>query len=343
MIGTANRLAKSRPSHRFCVAPMMDFTDRHCRFLMRLLSREALLYTEMITATALTRGHSPDRFLDFNDKEHPVAVQVGGSDPTELARATQMANDWGYDEVNLNVGCPSDRVTSGRFGACLMADPHLVADCIAAMRSASQIPVTVKTRIGIDDLDENHHLDLFVDTVAKAGCNTFIIHARKAWLNGLSPKENREIPPLNYERVYNLKNQFPALEIIINGGIQNLETAEAILSPNRGLSLDGVMLGRSVYNAPYMLAEVDNRFFGDKPPSRDRSGIVRDYIEYAKIEMQRGARKHHVLKHLVGLYYGCAGARLWRQTVTRAGQAECRIEDLISLSESLDCSLFVAA
>ena len=325
------------------MAPMMDFTDRHCRYLMRLISRRALLYTEMVTATALTKGHSPSRFLDFHSKEHPVALQIGGSDPQELERATQMANKWGYDEINLNVGCPSSRVTSGRFGACLMADPLLVANCISAMRAVSSVPITVKTRTGIDDLDENHHLDRFVEAVATAGCRTFIIHARKAWLKGLSPKENREIPPLNYERVYQLKKQFPELEIVINGGIQDVGSAASLLKGRSNVSLDGVMLGRAVYSAPYMLADVDSQFFGDEHQVLSRSDVVREYIEYSKIVVQQGARKHHVLKHLTGLFHCCAGARLWRQTVTRIGQNSGSLDELTDLAETLECRLPAAA
>jgi tRNA-dihydrouridine synthase A len=331
------------PSHRFCVAPMMEYTDRHCRYLFRLLSRRTLLYTEMVTATALARGGSSQRHLDFDQAEHPIALQLGGSNPRELAYAAQLANRWGYDEVNLNVGCPSNRVTSGSFGACLMAEPLLVADCIRAMRGASPIPVTVKTRIGIDDLDEDHHLDSFVDTLAAAGCNTFIIHARKAWLQGLSPKDNRKIPPLNYARVFRLKHDFPNLEIILNGGIQALETAQAVLARSGDSAIDGVMLGRSLYNSPYMLAEVDHLIFSEESQAGGRSNIVIKYLDYARTMIEQGARAHHIYKHMVGLYHGCAGARLWRQTIARLGQNHSDPTELIKLAQTLDTGLSIAA
>ena len=241
----------------FAVAPMMDWTDRHCRFFHRVLTRHALLYTEMVTAQAVRHGNR-GRLLGFDRREHPVALQLGGSDPALLAQAARVGADFGYCEINLNVGCPSDRVQSGRFGACLMAEPGLVADCVNAMAGAVDVPVTVKCRIGIDDQDDEEDLENFISTVARAGCGTFIVHARKAWLKGLSPKENREIPPLNYERVHGLKQRHPELTIIINGGLSGLDEALTQLA-----HVDGVMLGRAAYHTPWLLHDVDQHFFGD--------------------------------------------------------------------------------
>lgn len=322
---------------------MMEYTDRHCRFLLRLLSKRARLYTEMVTATALSHAPSPARFLDFDPTEHPIAVQLGGSNPRELARAARLAYKWGYDEINLNVGCPSERVTSGRFGACLMAEPGLVADCVKAMRDVSSIPITVKTRIGIDDQDEDHHLDSFINTVAAAGCETFIVHARKAWLKGLSPKENREIPPLNYQRVFKLKRNFQDLEIILNGGIENLQMAKDLLTTECGATVNGVMLGRSTYNTPFMLADVDQLFFAEEANNITRSDVVARYIDYARTMIQQGTRAHHIYRHIVNLYHGCARARLWRQSVTRISQNIGDSSELIGLSKELDSSLAAAA
>ncbi len=324
-------------SRRFSVAPMMDRTDRHCRVLMRLISRRALLYTEMVTSAAIVRGRTPERFLGFSPAEHPIALQLGGSDPKELAVAARMAEDRGYDEVNLNIGCPSDRVTSGRFGACLMAEPHLVADCVAAMRAAVTIPVTVKTRLGIDDLDSQAYLTGFIETVAAAGCTSFTIHARKAWLKGLSPKENREIPPLQYERVHQLKERFPHLELILNGGITCLETGRRHLDTTHGAPLDGLMVGRAAYDTPYnILADVDALLFGDTAPVPARAEIVKLYMDYTRAQMAAGIFAHHVLRHAAGLFYGCPGAREWRHTVMTAGREGRPLADLVSLAERLD-------
>ena len=334
--GTPPAPAPRGQTHLFCVAPMMDCTDRHCRTLMRLLSRYTRLYTEMVTAAAIVRGTDPHRFLAFNPAEHPLALQLGGSDPAQLAQAARMAVSYGYDEINLNVGCPSDRVTSGRFGACLMAEPNLVADCVKAMRDAVSIPVTVKTRIGIDDMDSDAHLDAFITTVAAAGCDTFIIHARKAWLNGLSPKENREIPPLNYPRVHKLKRSFPQLRIILNGGLKTLDTAHAALRDTDGTVLDGAMLGRAPYDTPYMLAEVDRVFFGAATPAPRRHEVVAQYIDYAQQVIAAGLRPHHVLRHMIGLFHGCAKARSWRQTVARLGQDGGDLHELVTLARTLD-------
>lgn len=244
------------------VAPMLDWTDRYCRYFLRQISRHTLLYTEMVTTGALLH-RDPARFLDFDADEHPLALQLGGSDPDELAACTRLATQWGYDEVNLNVGCPSDRVQSGRFGACLMAEPALVGDCVAAMCAATDRPVTVKHRIGIDDRDSYDELTRFVATVAESGCETFIVHARKAWLQGLSPKQNREVPPLQYAVVHRLKADFPHLAIVINGGFKTLDQVEQQLT-----QVDGVMIGREAYQNPWLLAEADRRLFDPRPGSR---------------------------------------------------------------------------
>ncbi len=295
-------------SHRFCVAPMLDWTDRHCRYFHRLLSKNALLYTEMVTTGALIHGNT-QRFLQFNAEEHPVALQLGGSNPNDLAICARMVEESGYDEVNLNVGCPSDRVQNGRFGACLMAEPQLVGDCIAAMQAVVKIPVTVKSRIGIDERDSYEELTQFIDTVSKAGCETFIIHARKAWLKGLSPKENREIPPLCYETVFQLKRDFPQLEIVINGGITTLEQSEELLN-----HVDGVMLGREVYQNPYLLAEVDKVLFKDNSPILSREQIITALLPYIQSQLQHPEmRLNSISRHVLGLFHGEYGARLWRR------------------------------
>lgn len=295
-------------SHRFCVAPMLDWTDRHCRYFHRLLSKKALLYTEMVTTGALIHGNS-QRFLQFNQEEHPVALQLGGSNPRDLAICTKMAEEFGYDEVNLNVGCPSDRVQNGRFGACLMAEPELVAECIAAMQAGVKIPVTVKSRIGIDDRDSYEELVQFIDIVAQAGCNTFIVHARKAWLKGLSPKENREVPPLRYDVVFQLKKDFPQLEIVINGGISTLEQSKMLLQ-----QLDGVMLGREVYQNPYLLAEVDKVLFGDEVPILSREQVIFALLPYFDAQSRNpNVRLNSISRHVLGLFHGEYGARLWRR------------------------------
>jgi len=322
---------------------MMDYTDRHCRYLMRLLSRHTRLYTEMVTSAAIVRGADPARFLAFDAAEQPLALQLGGSDPIQLAKAARLAEAWGYNEINLNVGCPSDRVTSGRFGACLMAEPDLVADCVKAMRDAVVLPVTVKTRIGIDDMDSEEHLDAFVRAVMAGGCDTFIIHARKAWLNGLSPKENREIPPLNYGRVFKLKRTFPSLKVVLNGGLKSLDTALAALTASDGTQLDGVMLGRAPYDTPYMLADVDRLFFGEITPAPARAVIVEAYVAYARKTIAAEVRAHHVLRHLVNLFHGCANARTWRQTVSRIGQEGTDPTELVALAHRLESAQALAA
>jgi len=322
---------------------MMDYTDRHCRYLMRLLSGRTRLYTEMVTSAALIRGSNPSRFLDFDASEQPLALQLGGSDPDQLSRAAVMAENWGYSEINLNVGCPSDRVTSGRFGACLMAEPDLVATCVSAMGAAVSIPVTVKTRIGIDDMDSEAHLHGFVRTVAAAGCDTFIIHARKAWLQGLSPKENREIPPLDYPRVHRLKRTFPHLSFILNGGLKTLETAQTAIADGDGTILDGVMLGRAPYDTPYMLADVDSAFYGSTTEKPTRTAVTEAYVTYAEKMVSGDLRPHHVLRHIGGLFYGCANARAWRQAVARIGQNGSPPRELAAIARRLEESQNLAA
>jgi tRNA-dihydrouridine synthase A len=302
-------------NHRFCVAPMMDWTDRHCRVLHRLLSTRARLYTEMVTAEAVIRGNRM-RLLGFDPSEHPVALQLGGAEPARLAEAARIGADFGYDEINLNVGCPSDRVQSGRFGACLMREPALVADCVAAMRAAVSVPVTVKCRLGVDDQDPEASLRTLIDACAKAGVTIFAVHARKAWLEGLSPKDNRERPPLDYDLVYRVKRERPDLTIVVNGGIATLDEAARHLE-----HADGVMLGRAAYQSPAILAEVDARFFGG-----DRTEIeaVTDaYCDYVSVQLARGVPLHAMTKHMLGLFNGRPGARLFRrhlsENATRPG------------------------
>lgn len=294
-----------------CVAPMMDRTDRHCRYFLRLISRSALLYTEMVTADALLRGDRK-RLLAYHAAEHPLALQIGGSEPNDLAECARIAEDFGFDEVNLNVGCPSDRVQSGRIGACLMAEPALVADCVAAMRAAVRIPVSVKSRIAIDDQEEWPALEGFVRTVAGAGCTRFVVHARKAWLRGLSPRANREVPPLRYELVYRLKERFPRLDVTLNGGVRTLDAAGEHLR-----RVDGVMLGREAYGNPYVLAHVDRRFFADATPARERHEVVEAMLPYIADEVSKGARFSAVVRPMIGLFQGVPGARAWRRALSQ--------------------------
>jgi len=294
-------------SRRLCVAPMLDWTDRYFRYLARLISRRTLLYTEMVTTGALLHGDAA-RHLDFFPEEHPLALQLGGSDPEELARCARMAEEWGYDEVNLNLGCPSDRVQSGRFGACLMAEPARVAECIAAMIEATSLPVTAKHRIGIDHQEGYDPLYRFVETLAGAGCRTFIVHARKAWLQGLSPKENRQVPPLRYEWVHRLKADFPHLEIVINGGILTLDQALEQLE-----RVDGVMMGRAVYHDPWLLAEADRRIFGDDFHPGSPHRVVRRMLPLVEQECSRGVPLKRIARHLLGLFHGRPGAKRWRR------------------------------
>jgi len=286
---------------------MMDYSDRHYRYFLRLLSRHARVYTEMVTTGAILHGDR-EYLLGFSPEEHPVALQLGGSVPAELAQAARIGADYGYDEINLNVGCPSDRVQTGRFGACLMAEPQLVAEGVAAMRAAVAIPVTVKTRIGIDERDSYEELCHFINTVASAGCDTFIIHARKAWLQGLSPKQNREIPPLRYDVAYQLKRDFPHLSIVINGGIVSLEGAQQHLT-----HVDGVMLGRAAIHDSYVVAQADRLLFGDAHPVPTRAELALSYLPYIDQQLALGIRLPTLTRHLLSLYHGMPGARRWRR------------------------------
>ncbi len=286
---------------------MMDWSDHHCRYFWRLLSREALLYTEMVTTGALIHGDR-ERFLHFDACEHPVALQLGGSDPHELARCTRWAKEWGYDEVNLNCGCPSDRVQSGMFGACLMAQPQRVAQCVRAMTDACDIPVTVKHRIGIDDMDSYEELSDFVQPVAAAGCSVFIVHARKAWLQGLSPKENREIPPLKYDWVYRLKTDNPQLTIVLNGGVRTLSQCQRHLQ-----QVDGVMIGREAYQNPWLLADVDSVVYGVDRQVKSRDDVISRLLPYIERQLSQGVPLNHMSRHILGLYQGAPGARKFRR------------------------------
>ncbi len=297
---------------RFCVAPMMDWTDRHCRYFHRQLSKHARLYTEMITSAAILHGDRP-RLLGHDSAEHPAALQLGGCDPDDLARAAEIGLRFGYDEINLNCGCPSDRVQSGRFGACLMAEPELVARCVLAMRHAvgREVPVSVKCRIGIDEQDGEADLSRFIGEVSSAGCDVFIVHARKAWLQGLSPKENREVPPLDYDRVYRLKRAFPELTIVLNGGIATLHEAASHLNV-----LDGVMLGRAAYKSPGLLAQVDRLLFGAGKPDAAPHAVLESMVGYTAEELAHGTRLSSITRHMTGLLNGKAGARRFRRLLT---------------------------
>jgi tRNA-dihydrouridine synthase A len=294
----------------FAVAPMMDWTDRHCRMFHRQLTRHALLYTEMVTALAIRHGDR-QRLLGFDEAEHPVALQIGGSEPQLLAEAARWGEDFGYREINLNVGCPSDRVQNGRFGACLMAEPELVRDCLGEMGHAVKVPVTVKCRIGIDDQDEDADFERFIETVMQAGVTTFIVHARKAWLKGLSPKENREIPPLNYGRVHRLKQRHPDLTIMINGGIASLDDAEDQLT-----HVDGVMLGRAAYHTPWLLHDVDSRIYGAAPDEVSPLDIVERMKPYIARQLAEGVWLQNITRHMLGLFHGMPGGRLWRRVLS---------------------------
>ncbi|MEM7502127.1 MAG: tRNA dihydrouridine(20/20a) synthase DusA [Pseudomonadota bacterium] len=293
----------------FAVAPMMDWTDRHCRYFFRQLSPSVRLYTEMVTAAALVHGDS-ERLLRYDTEEHPVALQLGGSDPEQMAAAAALGAAAGYDEININVGCPSDRVQSGVFGSCLMAHPERVADCVRAMRATVEVPVTVKTRIGIDDFDSAAFFQTFVDTVVDAGCDTFIVHARIAILSGLSPKENRSVPPLNYERVYALKRRRPELNVWLNGGIVSVAECAEHLSQT-----DGVMVGRQAYQDPWFLTELE-REFGNGLPALTRASVVNRMLDYIEDELAAGAQLKHISRHMLGLFAGQPGARAWRRHIS---------------------------
>ena len=289
---------------------MLDWSDRHERYFLRLISKHALLYTEMVTTGALIHGDR-QRYLKFNPEEHPVAMQLGGSDPTDLSECAKMVEDMGYDEININVGCPSERVQRGSFGACLMAEPELIADCVEQMRQVVDIPITVKHRIGIDDKDSYAELQHFIRTVAAGGCESFIIHARKAWLKGLSPKQNRDIPPLKYEVVYQIKHDFPDLEIIINGGIKTLHECQQHLE-----HVDGVMMGREVYHNPYILAELDQTLYGADTPLLTRKQILQQLMPYIEDQLSQGVYLKHISRHLLGLFQGISGAKAWRRHIS---------------------------
>jgi len=308
---------------RLAVAPMLDWTDRHCRYFLRLISRHTRLYTEMVTTGALIYGDRA-RFLRFDPAEHPVALQLGGSDPADMAACARMGADWGYDEINMNVGCPSDRVQSGRFGACLMAEPSLVAECVAAMKTAVPVPVTVKTRIGIDDRDSYEALCAFTQAVAAAGCDALIVHARKAWLQGLSPKENREIPPLRYDLVQRLKGDFPHLPMVVNGGIGDLAQARELLG-----TLDGAMIGRAAYQNPWLLAAADREIFGDDHPVPDPHDVLEAFVPFVERELAEGVPLQAMTRHILGLFQGRPGAKRWRRTLSEKAHRPNARADLL--------------
>jgi len=303
---------------------MMDWTDRHCRMFHRQITRHTWLYTEMVTTGAIIHGDKA-RHLDFSDEEHPVALQLGGSEPEDLATSARLGEQWGYDEINLNCGCPSERVQRGAFGACLMAEPSLVADCVKAMRDAVSIDVTVKHRIGIDEIDSYEFVRDFVGTVADAGCRTFIVHARNAILKGLTPKENREIPPLRYERAYQLKKDFPRLEIIINGGIKTIDEIDAHL-----LRVDGVMIGREAYHNPYLMAAFDARYYDDGATARTRAEVIDAMLPYVREQLAKdGPRLNSITRHMLGLMAGLPGARSFRQRLSDAKQLASGDPDIL--------------
>lgn len=312
-IAIMNQTSIATPAHRLCLAPMLDWTDRHFRYFLRQITGQMLLYTEMVTTGAIIHGNR-EHHLGHHPAEHPIALQLGGSEPAELAECTRIAAEYGYDEVNLNIGCPSDRVQSGRFGACLMAEPQRVADCVASMTAAAKLPITVKHRIGIDDNDSYQALCHFISTVAQAGCERFIVHARKAWLQGLSPRENRDIPPLRYDLVYQLKQDFPALQIIINGGILDLDSTLQHLD-----HVDGVMIGRAAYHDPYLLATADLRVYGNNHAIPSRHDVVERMIPYIEQHLASGQRLQHITRHMLGLFQGCNGARRWRRHLSEHG------------------------
>lgn len=312
---------KKNQEFKVSVAPMMDWTDRHCRYFHRLLSSRVRLYTEMIFADAVIHGDR-DRLLGCDDSEHPVALQIGGSDPAKLGQAARIGAVFGYDEINLNVGCPSERAQNGRFGACLMAEPDLVAECFTAMRNAADIPVTVKCRLGIDNQDIDRTLSQFLKIVAGAGCNLFIIHARRAWLKGLSPKENRMVPPIMHGKVREMKKRFPDLTIILNGGLSDVDTAleQTLFCNDSRLPVDGVMFGRAAYQNPWILTKIDNRIYGDTLFSRTREEIITELITYARTRETRDPSVRALLRHVLALYAGRPGARAWRCSLSESGK-----------------------
>jgi tRNA-dihydrouridine synthase A len=321
-MGASSQIGQIPVDRRLCVAPMLDWTDRHCRYFHRLLAPGALLYTEMVTTGALIHGDR-ERHLIYNEEEHPLALQLGGSDPGDLAACAKMAEAAGYDEVNLNVGCPSDRVQKGKFGACLMLEPVLVRDCIAAMQDAVTIPVTVKSRLGVDAHDSYAFFSDFIGQVAESGCRTFIVHARKALLSGLSPKQNREVPPLHYDRALRLKKEQPGLEIILNGGIGDVEEAQEHLQ-----KLDGVMLGRAAYQDPWVLARLQRELFG-RPGVVDRAAAVRGMSEYLGRQVVAGVPVKHISRHVLGLFQGLPGAKRWRRYISEHAHLDAGNRELL--------------
>ena len=302
-------------SHRFSIAPMMDRTDRHCRYFHRLLTGKSLLYTEMLHSNAVIKGNT-DKLLSYSHDEHPLAIQLGGSDPESLAEASVISEEFGYKEINLNVGCPSSKVQKGRFGAILMKEPKLVAKCVSNMKNSVSIPVTVKCRIGVDDMDQDTQLDRFIEEVSFEGCNTFIIHARKAWLKGLSPRDNREIPPLNYERVYKLKDKFDHLNIVINGGIKTVEESLEHLN-----HVDGVMVGREAYDNPLMLNSIDKEIYKETENSLTRTEILIKLLPYIQSEVNKGTKITHITRHIMGLFRGFHGAKEIRKYLVSLNNA----------------------
>ena len=329
-VNSPENMLASKLNRRFCIAPMMDCSDRHNRFFLRLFSRHILLYTEMVTSAAIVHGDR-DRLLGYNDEEHPVAVQLGGSDPQQLYRAAEICAQYGYDEINLNCGCPSDRVQSGSFGACLMADPGLVSECVSALRSASSLPVTVKHRTGIDQQDEYETFREFAAIQIEAGVDALIVHARNAWLQGLSPKQNREIPPLKYDWVYRLKSDFPDTEIIINGAIKTLDAALGHLQ-----QVDGVMLGREPYQNPFVLEKVDELIFGQSDSRRPtRLSVLRRVYPYIEAQLQQGIPLSHMIRHIIGLYRGEPGSRQWRRFLSENGNKKSADMETLYQAERL--------
>lgn len=327
---TMNNTSRQNNSFRFAVAPMMDHTDRHFRYLLRLISRHAFLYTEMITCNAILFGDHA-RLLSYSPEEHPLGIQLGGSDPVALTRAAKIAEDYGYDEININIGCPSERVQNGSIGACLMKNPDLVGECISSLQNHLEIPVSVKCRIGIDDLDTYEFLHTFIDTVHQAGCRHFIIHARKAILNGLSPKQNREVPPLHYDQVYRIKQDFPDINIMINGELKDLSMIK-----QQYQYVDGVMVGRAVYEYPYMLSDIDREIFNDPHPVPSQIEILEAYLAYISKNLAEGIYLKHMTRHLTGLFRGQQGAKQFRQTLsTRACKPDAGIDVVLQAMQKL--------
>ncbi|CAM3776146.1 tRNA dihydrouridine(20/20a) synthase DusA [Rheinheimera salexigens] len=334
---TDHKVPSNRIDHKFSIAPMLDWTDKHCRYFHRLLSQHAVLYTEMVTTGAIIHGSGD--YLAFNEEEHPLVLQLGGSDPQQMAHCAKLAEQRGYDAININVGCPSDRVQNGMFGACLMAQPQLVADCVKAMQDVVSIPVSVKTRIGIDDSDDYQFLQDFVQVMADAECQQLVIHARKAWLKGLSPKENRDVPPLNYQRVFQLKRDFPQLDISINGGVKTLAQAQQLLE-----HVDGVMVGREAYSNPMLLTAVDGLIYGNSSLVRTPQQAVLDMLPYIERQMSQGARFWHIARHMLGLFQGMPGARQWRRLLSEQGHLstatpELLLQALQKISQFEDCTI----